>query len=139
MGLSLVVCDQIIEDKLTGKKTLVGLFSRISAAKLPCIHPTMSVFVSMTGGQGEYPCEVLCRHADGEPVVFSAKGKVTLRDPQQVVDLAFRLNGVRFPRAGMYWVNFLIDEVPLMMRPLFLLKRPPPVPGGDKGKEGDSA
>ena len=139
MGLSLAVCDQIIEDKLTGKKTLVGLFSRISAAKFPCIHPTMSVFVSMTGGQGKYPCEVLCRHVDGEPVVFSAKGQVTLRDPQQVVDLAFRLNGIRFPVEGMYWVNFLIDEVPLMMRPLFLEKRQPPRPGGGKDKPADSA
>jgi len=138
MGLSLVVCDQIIEDKLTGKKTLVGLFSRISAGSFPCVHPMMSVFVSMTGGRGHYPCEVLCRHADGDPVVFSAKGKVSLRDPKQVVDLAFRLNGVRFPKSGLYWVNFIVDDVPLMMRPLTIAQRKAPSKDDDKGKPADS-
>jgi len=55
MGLALVVCDTIIEDKLTGKKTLVGLFDRLQTSRLPCVHPAMTVFVSLTGGRGEYP------------------------------------------------------------------------------------
>jgi hypothetical protein len=98
----------------------------------------MSVFVSLTGGRGRYPCEVLCRHSDGDSVVFSAKGNIALRDPQQVVDLAFRLNGVRFPREGLYWVTFVVDEVPLMMRPLTLALRKPPAAGEDDGTPADS-
>ncbi len=123
MGLALVVCDAIIEDKLTGKKTLVGLFDRVQTKKIPCVHPAMSVFVSLTGGRGEYPCEIVCRHTDNETVAFSAKGKVVLRDPRHVVDLVFRLNGVRFPKPEMYWLHFLVDDVPIMMRPMFVQER----------------
>lgn len=123
LGLALVVCDSIIEDKHTGKKTLVGLFDRITAARLPCVHPAMSIFVSLTGARGEFPCEVICRHTDDETVAFSAQGQVVLKDPRQVVDLVFRMRGVRFPKADMYWTNFLIDGIPIMMRPLFVKLR----------------
>lgn len=131
MGLVLVTCDQIIEDKLTGKKTLVGLFDRVQAAQFPCVHPAMAVLVSLTGARGEFPCEIVCRHTDGTTVVFSAKGKVKLGDPRQVVDLVFRLNGVHFPKADMYWLSFIVDDVPIMMRPLFVSLRKE-----TKGKKG---
>jgi len=120
MGLSLVVCDTIIEDKLTGKKSLIGLFDRIHARVFPCVHAMMAVFVSLTSGHGKYPCEILCRHSDGKAVAFSAKGEIVMPEPSRVVDLVFRLNGVRFPKPGTYWLHFLADEMPVMMRPLLI-------------------
>ena len=139
MGLALVVCDTIIEDKLTGKKTLVGLFDRIQAGRFPCVHPAMTVFVSITGGRGKYPCEVVCRHQDEESVAFSAKGHVALPSPQAVVDLVFRLNGVRFPKPGAYWLHFKVDDVPIMMRQLTLDKRERDKPiEGESGPAGPS-
>lgn len=125
MGLSLLICDTVIEDKQTSKKSLIGLFDRIHAQRLPCLHPAMSAFVSVTGGRGEYPCEIVCRHQDGETVAFVAKGKVELKDPRQVVDLVFRLSGIRFLKDGLYWVTFQMDDVPIMMRPLQVVKREP--------------
>ncbi|NOY79887.1 MAG: hypothetical protein GXP31_02660 [Kiritimatiellaeota bacterium] len=122
MGLALLICDVIIEDKLTGKKSLVGLFDRIHARVFPCVHASMAVFVSLTSGHGKYPCEILCRHTDGKTTAFSAKGAIVMPDPSKVVDLVFRLNGVRFPKPGTYWVHFLADEMPIMMRPLQILR-----------------
>jgi hypothetical protein len=135
MGLALLVCDTVIEDRLTGKKTLVGLFDRVHAPSLPWIHPTMNIFVSLTGGRGQYPCEVVCRNADESTVAFSAKGNVALRDPRQVVDLIFRLAGVRFEKTGMYWVHFLVDAVPIMMRPLIVQEPPRGKPKGEQTPE----
>lgn len=129
LGLSLLMCDTIIEDKHTGKKTLVGLFDRVHARRFPCVHPFMCVFVSLTGARGNFPCEVVCRHQDSHTVAFSAKGEVSMRDPRQVVDLVFRLSGVTFSKPDMYWLNFVVDDVPIMMRPLFVME------SGKSGKE----
>ena len=135
LGLSLVMCDTIIEDKHTGKKTLVGLFDRIHARRFPCVHPLMCVFVSLTGARGHFPCEVVCRHQDSHTVAFAAKGEVTIRDPRQVVDLVFRLSGVTFTKPDMYWLNLVVDDIPIMMRPLFVMET------GSVGKDrpGDGA
>ncbi len=118
MGLALLICDTMIEDKNTGKKSLIGLFSRIESARFPCLHPEMTIYVSLTSGRGKYPCEVICRQADGEKPVFAVKGDIQFPSQNHVVDLVFRMHGVRFPAPGTYWVHFLADDMPIMMRPI---------------------
>ena len=133
MGLVLVACDMLIEDKTSSKKSLIGLFDRLYASAFPCTHPFMTVMVSLTSGRGDYPCELVCRHADSETVAFSAKGKVSFREPSQVLDLVFQLKGVRFPKPGTYWLHFLVDDMPVLMRPLFIQ----PAENQDKEKDKD--
>ena len=125
MGLALVICDTIIEDKTTGKKSLIGIFDRIQAATFPCTHPAMSIFVSLTGGRGKYPCEIVCRHGESSVMAFSAKGNIAMRDPGQVVDLLFQVKGVHFAQPGTYTVHFMVDEMLIMLRPLFITKLEP--------------
>jgi hypothetical protein len=123
MGLALLVCDMVIQDKQSNKRSLIGLFDRLFASNLPCIHPQLSVFVSLTSGRGEYDCEVACRHQTTGEMTFSAKGKVTFKDPLQVVELVFNLQGVRFIHEGEHWLECKVEEVPVMMRRIFIVKR----------------
>ena len=125
IGLGLLVCDTVIEDKLTGKKSLIGLFDRIHTASFPCMHPALSVFIALTNLQGEMPCEILCRHADGDCVALAAKGRINFPDPSRVVELVFHFKGVRFAKPGTYWLNFLVGEMPIMVRPLFIVQARP--------------
>ncbi|MCH8964204.1 MAG: hypothetical protein IIB58_04525, partial [Planctomycetes bacterium] len=53
--LSLLVCDQILIDRLTGKTSLIGMFSTIGAARFPVRHPQLCVFASLTDGRGKTP------------------------------------------------------------------------------------
>ncbi len=132
MGLALIICDQIIEDRLSGKKSLVGLCDRIGSTQFPCVHSELGVFVTLTSGRGEYPCEIVCRHSDNKTLAFSAKGQIALQDPSQVVDIVFRLRGLRFPKPGTYWVHFLADGVPIMMRPLRVQQMEKPEASGEQ-------
>lgn len=125
MGLALLVCDSVIQDKQTNKWTLVGLFDRLFTTKLPCVHPALAIFVSLTSGRGTYPCEIRCRHAGAGEVAFSAKGEVIFRDPLQVVQMVYNLQGIRFQEEGEYWLECVVDEVPVMMRRIFIAKREP--------------
>ena len=133
LGLALVVCDTLIEDKRSGKKSLIGLFDQIFTSSFPCVHQGMDVYISVTGGRGEAACELVCRHGESQTVAFSAKGKIKFPSPNHVVELVFQLRGVRFAEPGVYWLHFLADEAPVMGRPLFVRKveprRPPAIPG----------
>ncbi len=119
MGLALVLCDTIIEDRATGKKSLIGLFDRLGSSQFPCMHPHLSILVSLTSGKGKYPCEILCTHVDGDKA-FGGKGEIELKSPHQVVDIAFNFHGVRFPKPGIYNLQFLCDGFPVMTRRLFI-------------------
>lgn len=124
VGLSLIVCDTIIEDKLTSKKSLIGLFGRINVRSLPVVHPSMSLLITLTGGNGTYPMEVQCTHAELDAPVFSVTCDVKCDSPMQVLELVFQLKNIRFPLPDYYWIKVLIDGVPIMMRPLQVVARP---------------
>ena len=51
--LAMIVCDQIITDRLTGKQSLIGMFSKIHTRGFPAAHPQLSVFVALTDGHGK--------------------------------------------------------------------------------------
>ena len=61
--LALLICDQIITDRATGKQSLIGLFSKIHSAGFPATHPQLSVFVVLTEGRGQ--TELTIRIVDG--------------------------------------------------------------------------
>jgi hypothetical protein len=110
LALAIVICDQIIEDRHTGKKSLVGLFNSIAARSFPCSHASMSVFVSLTDGHGKYECELVCRQEDTEKAMLQTKGPIEFADPTVVVDMHFALQGVTFPKPGLYSFEFYCDE-----------------------------
>lgn len=118
IGLALIPCDCIIEDKKTSKKSLIGIFGNINVSALPCPMPPTCILVSMTGGAGEYLCEVICdAPAPGSEQVFSMKGKIRFDTPQQILDFVFQIKSGELKEPGVYWLKVLIDEVPIMMRP----------------------
>lgn len=120
MGLALVLCDSIIEDRHTGKKSLIGLFDRLAANNFPCSHPHLSILVSLTSGKGEYDCQIVCQNIETGEFAFRGEGKFQLQSPTQIVDIAFNFHGVRFPSPGIYNLQFLVDDFPVMTRRIFL-------------------
>lgn len=104
--LSLIVCDQIITDRLTGKQSLIGMFSRVHARKFPTAHPQLCVFASLTDGHG--PTELTIRIVDANEVrrpIVEGKGKVEFKDPRAIAHLALQFHGLTFPQPGEYRVQ----------------------------------
>lgn len=120
MGLALVLCDTIIEDRITGKKSLIGMFDRLASGNFPCVHPHLSILVSLTSGKGKYPCKIVCTHVEADTIAFQGEGEIELQHPHQVVDIAFNFHGIKFPNPGTYNLQFLVDDFPVMTRRVFL-------------------
>jgi len=120
VNLAIIVCDSIIDDRKTGKKTLVGVFNRIAAGSFPCVHHSLSVFVSLTDGRGEYEAELRCVNSATEQPIVEAKGKVGFRNPNDVVEIGFELRGLKFPEPGLYQFEFLCNGEPIGQRPFIV-------------------
>ncbi|MCX7886743.1 MAG: hypothetical protein N3B01_05740 [Verrucomicrobiae bacterium] len=130
-GLAIVVCDHIIEDKLTNKKSLIGIFNNIHATSFPCRHPQLSVFVSLTEGFGQYNARLRIVNEETSEVVTDVRGPIQFPDVNAVVELVFNLVGLVFPSPGLYSIEFYCDEVPVLERRFHVshsqpAKGPPP-------------
>lgn len=130
-GLAIIVCDQIIEDKLTNKKSLIGIFNQIASSNFPCRHPRLCVFVSMTEGRGGYTARLSLTHDASATVVANMHGQIQFPDIHAVVELNFDLVGLQFPQPGLYSIEFYCDDTLILERRFHVIqmKQAPPPKG----------
>jgi len=108
--IALLVCDQIITDRLTGKQSLIGMFSKIHTRGFPAAHPQLCVFVALTEGYGETEFVIRIVDADdARPPIVEGRGKVRFHNPRAIANLALQFHGLTFPKAGAYRVQILSD------------------------------
>src|SRR5438046_3092720 len=66
MAQALVICDQIIEEAGTHKKSLIGIFNSIFASTFPIQYSKMCVYASLTNGRGRVKMELRGVHVADE-------------------------------------------------------------------------
>jgi hypothetical protein len=104
--LAMIICDTVIEDVESGKKSLIGIFDHVHTSHLPGLVNELNVFVSLTDGHGSPDAELRCVNAVTGEELFRTEGEVEFPDPLSVVDLHFRFQGCEFPDEGEYRFQF---------------------------------
>jgi hypothetical protein len=121
--LALNVCDFIVVDPWTSKKTLIGLFSIIRAGQFPAFHPILSIHAALTNGRGVVILKL--RIVDTEevhPALLEMEQPIDFRDPRMVVDFyGSTERGIIFPSPGEYRVQLFADGELLSERRIILL------------------
>jgi hypothetical protein len=124
--LAMMVCDQIITDRLTGKQSIIGLFSKIHARRFPAAHPQLCVYVVLTEGHGETELTIRIVDTNEErPPIVEGKGKVQFKDPRAVANLALQFHGLMFPEPGEYRVQLYAGNELLREARLYLIQVKP--------------
>lgn len=130
--LSVVLCDQVIEDKRTGKKSLIGVFNEIHVGHLPATHGCMFLLVTLTNCRGSHELKIEFTR-DGEydvETVMEMRGQIKADNPLAIIDLVFEMRGIPFARAGRYTIDItsLTTKNRLAQRFFFIRhhKTPPP-------------
>ncbi|MDD4909825.1 MAG: hypothetical protein PHR44_04005 [Candidatus Omnitrophica bacterium] len=121
--LAMVLCDMVIDDRKTGKKSLVGIFSNINATKVPCIHPRLNVFISLTEGNGEYAGKLKCLYVDKDKTVAELAGPILFQSPHQIIDFNFELCGLPLVAFGNYRFDFYCNEELVISRKFTVSQR----------------
>ena len=101
--LSVILCDQVIIDSITGKTSIIGAFENISAPQYPARHSRLVFFCQLTNGRGK--TKITVRLVDVEKddeLIFEQTGEPEFKDVRQVVNLTFDISGIVFPHPGEY-------------------------------------
>jgi hypothetical protein len=119
---ALIVCDQLITDAATGKKTLVGIFNSLGAMQYPCVHPKFCVYVALTDGRGEYGAELRLINEGNQNPIVKAQGKINFPSPMDMLELNFEFVNVTFPEPGPHTIELYCDDELLTERRFTVVK-----------------
>lgn len=116
---SIIICDQIIDDVVTRKKTLVGIFERIFAPQFPMQHGAMGIFFQLTGATGDFDFSMELADLHEDRVLGVAElPRARMENAAVISSFALVFQGLRFDHPGTYefrlWCNKeLIGQLPL--------------------------
>lgn len=101
---AMLICDYVITERGTNKKSLIGVFENIGATTFPCTHFAMSVYVKLTDAQGAYRfrLDLVDLHEDKTIGQSEMPNDVQVPSPLVAHELVFNLRGVRFAHPGEY-------------------------------------
>jgi len=100
---AMLICDRVITEVGTNKKSLIGIFENIMSSKFPCVHHSLSVYVNFTDALGKYNFKLELVDVEGNKVLNAAEIKdANIVDKLSTNELAFNLQGLSFPHPGKY-------------------------------------
>jgi hypothetical protein len=99
---ALLVCDMVIDDKATNKKSLIGTFTHIWAQAFPCMHYKMGVYFCLTDAEGPYDMVLRLVSSENESPIVEAGLSVRIPDRLAISDFGVNIAVVQFPCPGRY-------------------------------------
>jgi len=93
-----LVCAQVIEDSLTKKKSLIGIFTHLQAAVLPFQRQHMELYFCLTDAEGTYRFDIdlVCLN-DDQLICRATLPNVHIQDRLQISDFGMNIPSLLFP------------------------------------------
>ncbi len=143
MVKSFLVADGVIQDRATGKWSVIGIFDRIFSPQFPCVHPVVAIYVKLSDALGRYKVRVEFRDASEDRCVSAFEGidlaervtekmGFTPRDRLQGVEFGIQTHGLPLQKPGRYLFQLYLNDEYVASSPLTVVKVEPAGPGAGR-------
>jgi len=107
---ALLLCEEIIVDERSKKKTLVGIFDNINVEKFPYVHLRLMIYVRVMDAQGEYRFRIDYVQVKTDQLLGRSEiPPITIQDRLRTQELIITPPPIPIPAPGEYefrlWAN----------------------------------
>ena len=119
-----LVCDSSSVDPTTNKKTLIGIFDRITVGEFPTERP-VSLYFKITDATGAYDMSIRFVRSDSRQVLAEIKRKkpLIITDRLSSHDAVFPLSMIPLPESGTYEFQIWFNGTFLGSTPINVVQR----------------
>jgi len=109
---AMLICDYVITEQGTNKKSLIGIFENITAASFPCVHHSLSVYIKLTEANGVYRFRLELVDLKNNAVIGTAEvpHEIRIASPLVTHELVFNLRGLKFAHSGEYEFRIFAND-----------------------------
>jgi hypothetical protein len=108
---AMLLCDQIIVDRETGKKSLIGIFEAMGTFVFPVAVPRISIYVRIVDGFGKYPIKLRLVKLSDESLIQDIDAEINVQDAMHAWELVVNMMGVSLPAPGKYEFQFYTRDI----------------------------
>ena len=127
-----LVCDCVIEDSATRKKSLIGIFTHLRAAAFPFQHQQLGVYFCLTDAEGTYQFDIdLFFLNTNELVCRATLPPIDIADRLQISDFAINIPTLIFPAPGRYEFRLRIGHAIIAQKDFNVIEMQAPPAAGE--------
>jgi hypothetical protein len=120
---SFLICDCVIEDSLTKKRTLIGIFTHLQALSFPFQHQQLGLYFCMTDAEGTYHFDIDLVYVHTDQLVCRASlPHVVIGDRLQISDFGINIPALVFPAPGRYEFRLRLDGHVIAQKDFHVMK-----------------
>jgi hypothetical protein len=124
---AILICDQIIHELGTNKKSLIGIFEDIHLNAFPARYPRIAVYVNLTDAHGKYSLELrLVNTVDGTQMGSGRTPEVEIDSPLRTCEFALQIQNLVFTMPGKYEFQILANNSLLATKTFNVKQAPQP-------------
>jgi|SRR5882724_2265887 len=109
--VAMLVCDQIITEQGTNKKSLVGIFDYFNSSVFPASLPRLAIYVKMSDAAGDYLFKLRLVKLKDEALVAEIGIQASVNDINLYTELALNMANLQFPETGKYEFQLYAGDV----------------------------
>ena len=108
--LAFIVCDTVIHDAASQKKTLVGIFDRLLSPSEPITVNSMALYAKMVEGSGEYTFKIRLVNLKDESQILQLEAKGSWIVADSPLELGMNFKGVVLKEFGTYEFQIFAND-----------------------------
>lgn len=106
----MLICDQIINEEGTNKKSLIGVFERVNSPIFPLAIPRLAVYVKLVDAVGQYQFLLRLVNLKDESLMVDVGIGAKIGDMSHQAELALNLGNLPIPEPGKYEFQLYCDD-----------------------------
>lgn len=109
---AMLICDSVITEQGTNKKSLIGIFENILAQQIPCTYNSLSVYIKLTDARGSYKFRLELVDLRENSIIGKGEipREIKIDNPLGTHELVFNLGGLQFKHLGKYEFRIFANE-----------------------------
>jgi hypothetical protein len=108
--LAMLLCDQIIIDATTQKKSLIGIFDKFNAGGFPA-QANVAVYAKLADAEGAYKFNIRVVSLKDEMLIAEVSASGTVKTQLESSDMGVYLVGLVVPEPGKYEFQLFANEI----------------------------
>lgn len=123
---SFLLADTVLQDRATGKWSVVGIFDQIHATSFPCLHSSISLYIKLADVLGRYKVRIDFRDGSDARVSTFEGIDLEVKDRGQHVEFAVNARGLRLEGPGQFLFQLYMNDEYVASAPLQVIRVEPP-------------
>ena len=100
--VAMLLCDQIINEAGTNKKSLIGVFDNFASMAFPVLFQRLAVYVKLADAEGDYQFKLRLVNLKDESLIAEIGIQAKIADRTQHSELALNFGNIPIPEEGKY-------------------------------------